>query len=195
MPLLHEAASVRPAEVSGYECGNGNQESDMGRYDHYDEPYIIVERREVGGGAGALFLGLAIGAGLALLFAPKSGEETRRDIERQARRARERASEFADEFSNNVSDTLDQARHEVEDRLDAARDAMEVRRRQVARAVEAGRAAAQQAREELEQRIAEGKVAYEAGVAAARSQSSAARGGSTADGEADFPDLPDDAEA
>ena len=39
-----------------------------------------------------------------------------------------------------------------------------MRRQQVARAVEAGRAAAQQARSELERRIAEGKAAYEAGA-------------------------------
>ena len=42
----------------------------------------------------------------------------------------------------------------------AARQAMEIKRRQVTNAVGAGRAAAQQARVELEQRIAETKAAY-----------------------------------
>ena len=37
-----------------------------------DEPYVVIEKS---GGMGSFFLGLAIGAGLALLFAPKSGRE------------------------------------------------------------------------------------------------------------------------
>lgn len=147
----------------------------MARYDYDDdEPYIIIERHD--GSVGSLLLGVALGAGLALLFAPQSGEETRRDIEEGARRARVRAGEIADDLSASVSETLDQARSQVEDRLDAARGAVDMRRQQVSRAVEAGRAAAHQARHELERRIAEGKAAYEAGVTAARSQSSATAG-------------------
>ncbi|MHB1222835.1 MAG: YtxH domain-containing protein [Gemmatimonadaceae bacterium] len=151
------------------------EESDMARYDYDDdEPYIIIERHD--GSVGSLLLGVALGAGLALLFAPQSGEETRRDIEERARRARVRAGELADEVSASVSGTIDQARSQVEERLDAARGAVDMRRQQVSRAVEAGRAAAQQARHELERRIAEGKAAYEAGVTAARTQSSATTG-------------------
>ena len=48
----------------------------------------------------------------------------------------------------------------VENRFDSARNAVELKRRQVTNAVDAGRAAAQQARVELEQRIAETKAAY-----------------------------------
>jgi hypothetical protein len=44
----------------------------------------------------------------------------------------------------------------------------------VSRAMEAGRAAAQQARDELERRIAETKAAYNAGVDVARSGNAAA---------------------
>ncbi len=146
----------------------------MARYEQeYYEPYIIIERRD--SGVGSLLLGVALGAGLALLFAPQSGEETRRDIEEQARRARARAGRLADDFSASVSETLDQARSQVEDRLDAARDAVDMRRRQVTRAVEAGRLAAHQARSELERRIAEGKAAYEAGVTAARDHAASSR--------------------
>src|SRR5918912_1612275 len=56
----------------------------------------------------------------------------------------------------------------VEDRVDAARDAVTMRKQQVTRAVHAGRAAAQEAREELERRIAETKAAYQAGAHLAR---------------------------
>ena len=46
----------------------------MDDYEWYDdepyrEPYVIVERREAG--VGSLLLGLALGAGIALLLAPR----------------------------------------------------------------------------------------------------------------------------
>jgi hypothetical protein len=48
------------------------------------------------------------------------------------------------------------------------------KKEQVHRAMEAGRAAAQEARDELERRIAETKAAYKAGAAVARSSSTRA---------------------
>jgi len=56
----------------------------------------------------------------------------------------------------------------VSQRVDRARQAVDLKRRQVERAVEAGRAAAQQARADLERRIAQTKAAYQAGTSAAR---------------------------
>ena len=54
--------------------------------------------------------------------------------------------------------------------IDTARQAIDLKKRQVSRAMEAGRAAAQEARDELERRIAETKAAYNAGVDVARSR-------------------------
>ena len=70
-----------------------------------DEPYVIVERERVGSGAGSLLLGLAVGAGLALLLAPQTGEETRRSIARRARRASEAAQDFVGDVSGTVADS------------------------------------------------------------------------------------------
>ena len=148
-----------------------------------EEPYVIIEKHS--GSVGSLLFGVAIGAGLALLFAPQSGPETRRGITRQARLARTRASQLADEVSSTVTDTLSQARTQVEERIDAARHAVDMRRQQVARAVDAGRAAAQQARTELQRRIEEGKVAYEAGAAAVRTQAGAGESAIVVPGTAD----------
>ena len=75
---------------------------------------------------------------------------------------------------SKVSDTFDQARDRVEHGIDNARQAIDLKKRQVTRAMEAGRAAAQQAREELERRIAETKAAYNAGVDVARTGKAAA---------------------
>jgi gas vesicle protein len=140
---------------------------DMRRVDYDDEPAVIIERHS-GGGVGSFLLGVAIGAVAALLLAPQSGEETRRDLRRGARRARRAAQDMAGDLTTKVSDTFEQARDRVEQGIDSARQAIDLKKRQVSRAMEAGRAAAQQARDELERRIAETKAAYNAGVDVAR---------------------------
>ncbi len=126
--------------------------------DDNDEPMIVIERNEPG--IGTFVAGLAIGAGIALLFAPRSGEETRRDIERRARKVGNQAQDFVSEVTESVGQKIQEAKDGVENRFDSARNAVELKRRQVTNAVDAGRAAAQQARVELEQRIAETKAAY-----------------------------------
>ena len=131
----------------------------MSGYDWDEEgPYVVIERSEPG--VGAFVLGIAVGAGLALLFAPRTGEETRRDLQRRARKVGDQAQDLVAEVSDTVTQRLNDARLSVEHRIDSARQAVEIKRRQVTNAVGAGRAAAQQARVELDQRIAETKAAY-----------------------------------
>jgi len=132
-----------------------------------DQPYIVVERRS--DSVGPFLIGLALGAGAALLLAPKSGAATRRDIKRRALRVRRAAENAAADATDAVMDTFQDARRRVEDQIDSARHVIDVKREQVHRAMEAGRAAAQEARDELEQRIAETKAAYGAGAKVARS--------------------------
>src|ERR1700694_3513990 len=138
----------------------------MDERDWYDDdsyverPYVIVERGDAGGGIGPLLIGLALGAGVALLLAPQSGEETRRSVARRARRAQEAAQDFVVDVSGTVADKFNQVRASVEERIDATFEAVDAKKRQVSNAVEAGRAAARQTRGELEHRIAERKAAY-----------------------------------
>lgn len=138
----------------------------MDERDWYDDdpyverPYVIVERGDAGAGIGPLLLGLALGAGIALLLAPQSGEETRRAVARRARRAQEAAHNFVGDVSGTVADKFNQVRASVEERIDATFEAVDAKKRQVSNAVEAGRAAARQTRGELEHRIAERKAAY-----------------------------------
>ena len=56
-------------------------------YDDEDEgPYVVIEKRS--GGLGSFFIVLAVCAGIALLFAPRSGEQTRawNDLVQDSRR-------------------------------------------------------------------------------------------------------------
>ena len=157
----------------------------MRRVDYDDEPAVIIERHS--GGVGAFLLGVAVGAAAALLLAPQSGAETRRGIRRGARRATRAAQDVAGDITTSVNETFEQARGRVEQGLDTARQAIDLKKRQVSRAMEAGHAAAQQARDELERRIAETKAAYNAGVDVARSGSPASLP-TPADLESDEPD-------
>ena len=141
----------------------------MGQYEFDDdEPYVVIEKQT--GGVGAFLVGAAIGAGIALLFAPRSGVETRLELQRSARRVRDRAEDAVEGATDRIADSYETARRRVETRLDSARQAVDHKRQQVSRAMEAGRYAAHEARADLERRLAETKAAYRAGVDVARSE-------------------------
>ena len=118
-------------------------------------PYIVVERES--GGIGAFLLGALLGAGVALLFAPRSGEETQRELKERVVRLRDVAGQRVREAQQRMEERLDQTRGQVMDRVDSIRDA-----------VESGRRAATEARTDLEGRIERTKAAYRAGMEAAR---------------------------
>lgn len=73
----------------------------------------------------AFLLGAAAGAAVALLYAPASGEETRRKLAEKAREGRDRADELAREgreFLNRQRETVTTA---VDDAVSTGRDAFE----------------------------------------------------------------------
>ena len=135
-----------------------------------DEPYVIIEKQS--GGVSTFLIGLAIGAGLALLFAPQSGAETRQALARGARRARRTAADKVDHavtgVTDKVTETFESARQKVEEKIDRVRDSVETKKDQVQRAMREGQAAARQARADLEKRLAETKAAYNAGAQVAK---------------------------
>ncbi len=124
--------------------------------DNDEGPYIVIER-ESGGGVGSFVLGALVGAGLALLFAPKTGAETQEELKEQARKLRSAAEE-------RVRD----AQRQLEERLGDVREGVQTRFEDVKEAVSTGRDAATEARTDLERRLQRSKAAYRAGVKAAR---------------------------
>lgn len=137
---------------------------DEEEFDDERHGYVVVERHGRGNAIGTFLLGAAIGAGLALLLAPRSGAETRADIRRRARKARDAAQRVATGVTDSVTDTFHDARRRVEEQIDNAREAINVKKDQMRRAVDAGRAAADEARVDIEQRLTETKAAYNAGA-------------------------------
>jgi gas vesicle protein len=97
-----------------------------------DEPYVVIQERS--SDVGSFLMGLAVGAGIALLFAPRSGEEVRGEIKRRVKTVRDKAS-----------DSFSEARERVEQRLESARLNLEDKKQRMTDAVAAGRAAARQA--------------------------------------------------
>ncbi len=129
----------------------------MRDYDFEGEPYVVIEREEAG--IGTLLLGVAIGAGIALLLAPRSGVETRRMIENRARRTGDRLRDAATGVADDVANQVSSVRDRVTERVGAARNAVRRGQEHVLDAVDAGRYAAGEARSDLERRIAENKAA------------------------------------
>jgi hypothetical protein len=70
---------------------------------HEDDGRIIYMERESNSSIKALLIGALIGAGLALLYAPQSGEETRRGLKRRLRKVRALAEEKVDELGERLS--------------------------------------------------------------------------------------------
>lgn len=126
--------------------------------DHDDLPYIVIERRS--GSFGSLIMGALLGAGAALLLAPRSGRETRDEIRTSALRLRDRAEDAVRGVTDTVNETIGGVRGEVEGRVEAARDAFE-----------AGRRAARQTRREMETRVQEVRAGVRGGVDAVRHSS------------------------
>jgi gas vesicle protein len=153
------------------------------RHHDPDDPYIVIEKHN--GGVGDFLLGALIGAGVALLFAPRSGRETRADISRRARAAQDRVRDVAEGVTEQVVDSFEGAKTRIEEQIETARSAIVAKKEQVSRAMEAGREAAHQARNDLERRLAETKAAYNAGADVARAGRPAAPVGSNGDADAD----------
>ena len=109
--------------------------------EHDDTPTIIIER-EGGSGVGPFILGALVGAGLALLFAPKSGAETQEELKEGARRLKATAEE-----------KVRAAQRQLEARLDAAREGVQSKVGELRDAMDAGRAAALDARGEMERKL------------------------------------------
>jgi len=92
-----------------------------------------------GCGAGSVFLafvmGAAIGGGIALLTAPRSGNETRNKIKDLSDEARDKVKELADEAEERIKTVVEEGRELLNEKkdliqaaIDAGREAMEAER-------------------------------------------------------------------
>ncbi len=101
-----------------------------------------MKHEEGGYGAGPLifsfFLGGLIGAGVALLLAPKSGKETREKIKELAVEAKEKAEEVIEQVKGKVTSTIEKGKGVYEEKKSI-----------VTTAIEAGKEAYEKEKEKL----------------------------------------------
>jgi gas vesicle protein len=104
--------------------------------------------RSSGGDKFLYFLaGAGIGAVLALLFAPKSGKETRELIARTAADGRDFLSNKVSEGKQFVGDTSRKVTDDFSSFVDRSKDALVRQKEQITAAFEAGKAAYREGKE------------------------------------------------
>jgi gas vesicle protein len=102
--------------------------------------------------AGAFLLGGLIGAGIALLYAPKSGRETRKDISRAARRVKKDAVELVEDTIQSVDEFVGNVKDRASDIIDMGVDLSDSAKKEVVKSLEYG----QKIIEKQRKRIIEG---------------------------------------
>jgi gas vesicle protein len=111
---------------------------------------VYVER---GGDSSAkwLFWGALLGAGVALLYAPSSGEETRRNLQRKLWKLRAMTEEKLDEITQQFGGAKDELEGVMDEEDEENEGDLEARSFQ-------GRSPRSSPREELERRLADARA-------------------------------------
>ena len=123
----------------------------------HDNDEVVYVREERAPGLAWFVAGAVIGAGVALLFAPQSGAETRRQLKRKARRFRQMAEDGLDELGDRWEEGKERMRETIREGAHRVRERVQDARERAEETVEGVRSAGQTAREELEHRLSEAR--------------------------------------
>jgi gas vesicle protein len=114
------------------------------------------------GGLGALWFlaGIGIGALVGVLYAPKSGRETREDLAHGARGGKEYLRNKSKDVSKQVSAMVDKGKDQVSDYMDRGRDAIDKGRAQWEEFVERGKSLVGDQANRVSSAVDAGREAY-----------------------------------
>jgi len=88
---------------------------------------------------GAAFLvGGLVGAAFALLYAPQSGRETRKDITKTARRIKKETVYLVEDAVESINDFADDVKDKVSDIIESGKDLSESTKKEILRNLEQG---------------------------------------------------------
>lgn len=107
-------------------------------------------------GALMLIAGGLLGAAAALLYAPQSGDKTRKELGRYAKKARRRTMEAADaveDFSDHVTDMAEKVGERAADILEKGKDMAYGAKKGLLKAIEDGEARLEKERARLTKMI------------------------------------------
>src|SRR4030065_820 len=86
----------------------------------------------------AFLVGGIIGAAVALLYAPKSGRETRKDISKTARRIKKETVHLVEDAVDSINDFTGEVRDKVTDVIERGKDISEGAKKEIIRNLEHG---------------------------------------------------------
>ena len=111
-------------------------------------------------GLGWFLAGLGIGAIVGVLYAPKSGRETRDDIVNSAMDAKERAAALAQQGLDQANSYVEQGKTAAADYVDRGKEYYEKGRSQWTQYVEKGKSLIQEQQDAVAAAVDAGKQAY-----------------------------------
>ncbi len=85
-----------------------------------DAKTIVVKQ----GSFGSFVRGMMIGAALALLFAPHSGQETRDMLTQKSGELKDKAMDMANETRDRAQNVISDARNKIQDTVKSAQDSV-----------------------------------------------------------------------
>ncbi len=94
--------------------------------------------KKVAAAALLMVAGGIIGAGVALLWAPQSGQRTRRDIARCAKKVKTRTDEAVEDLTDNINDLVASISDKTDDLLEKGKDMAGSARKDLIRLIEEG---------------------------------------------------------
>jgi len=88
--------------------------------------------------AGAFLLGGVVGAALALLYAPQSGRETRKDIAKTARKIKKETVNLVEDSIDSINDFAGDVKDKVSDIIERGRDLSDSAKKDILKNLEHG---------------------------------------------------------
>jgi gas vesicle protein len=88
--------------------------------------------------AGAFLVGGVVGAAFALLYAPKSGRETRKDIARTARKIKKETVHVVEDAVDSIHDFADDVKDKVSEVIEKGKDLSDGAKREILKNLEQG---------------------------------------------------------
>lgn len=88
--------------------------------------------------AGAFLVGGLIGAAIALLYAPQSGRETRKDITKTARRIRRETMHVVEDAVDSINEFAGDIKEKISDVIERGRDLSQEAKKELLRNLEQG---------------------------------------------------------